>query len=417
MLIPLLLALQLVTSETVMEVRVHGNHTTPDAVVLALAGDVVGQPATDALIADVTDRLKRSGRFTGVEVRKRYRSIDDPNNIVLMIVVDERPGVSRDDPATGPWNIFRASGMWMPVLNYSDGYGFTYGARASFVGLLGRGTRVSMPYTWGGERRAQVELERSFERGPLARISLDGGIVRRENPHYEIGDARTEARLRVESAPRKWLRVGGVAGLGHVAFGEIDDRLSSVAVDAAVDTRVDPLFPRNAVLAQVKWEHDLFRGPVVLGGGDRGVRSGSFSRTTTDVRGYLGVGWNVLALRGVLTVPSAPLPPYEQALLGGASTLRGYDLGYRAGDNLAAASAEWWVPLTSPMNLGRVGIKAFADWGTVYPVGARLTRQTFDAGYGAGVFFTATVLSMNADVAWSEQGDFNFHFLLGMNLK
>ena len=60
------------------EVRVHGNHTTPNADVLAIVGEVVGKPATDALIAEVTSRLEKSGRFEGVEVRKRFRSIEDP---------------------------------------------------------------------------------------------------------------------------------------------------------------------------------------------------------------------------------------------------------------------------------------------------------------------------------------------------
>ena len=148
-----------------------------------------------------------------------------------------------------------------------------------------------------------------------------------------------------------------------------------------------------------------------------GERSGSFSRTTTDLHGYVGVGWNVLALRSVLIVPNVPPPPYEQALLGGASILRGYDFGYRAGDNLAAASAEMRVPLTSPLSIARIGIKAFADWGAVYPVGARLSDQQFDVGYGTGVFVTAALLTMSADMAWSERGDFNFHFLLGLNIK
>jgi hypothetical protein len=44
----------------VAEVRVHGNHTTPNADVLAIVGDVVGQPATDALVAEITTRLEKS---------------------------------------------------------------------------------------------------------------------------------------------------------------------------------------------------------------------------------------------------------------------------------------------------------------------------------------------------------------------
>jgi outer membrane protein assembly factor BamA len=418
MLLGLFLALQVVTTERVMEVRVHGNHTTPNAEILALVGDVIGQPATDTLIAAIADRLDRSRRFVAVDVRKRYRSIENPDDVVVMIVVDERPGVGAGGLMPGPWDRVTQSGMWAPVLNYADGYGFTYGARLTFVDL-GFGTRLSTPYTWGGERQAQAEVERSFERGPVSRVAVAGGITRRENPRYGIGDTRTGARARVEGNLRRWLRVGGSAGVADVDFGGADDRLTSAGVDAALDTRVDPTFPRNAVFAAIKWERVGFTGHAAASiGGAPGARRGSFSRTTTDVHAYVGVvRSSVLALRGTLVSASAPPPPYEQALLGGAARLRGYDLGYRAGDNLAAASAELRVPLTSPFNIGRVGVKAFADWGTVYPVGATLARQAFDAGYGVGIFATAAVLSLGLDVALTEHGDYKLHFLMGVKAK
>jgi hemolysin activation/secretion protein len=112
---------------------------------------------------------------------------------------------------------------------------------------------------------------------------------------------------------------------------------------------------------------------------------------------------------------SETLPPYEQALLGGTSLLRGYEFGYRAGDNLAAMSAEVRVPITSPMNLSRLGVKAFVDWGTVYPHGSKLKDQTFDRGIGGGVFLTATVIRMGLDVAWPRGGgSARWHFGLGV---
>src|SRR6188768_2443991 len=70
------------------EVRVHGNHTTPDADILGIVGDVVGQPATDQLIDGIQKKLEKSGRFDGVEVLKRFRSIENPDDVLLMIVVD-----------------------------------------------------------------------------------------------------------------------------------------------------------------------------------------------------------------------------------------------------------------------------------------------------------------------------------------
>ena len=60
--------------------------------------------------------------------------------------------------------------------------------------------------------------------------------------------------------------------------------------------------------------------------------------------------------------------------------LRGYEFGYRAGDNLAALSAEIRVPVTSPMNMGRLGVKAFLDAGTVYAAGSMISQQRFDRG-------------------------------------
>ena len=44
-------------------VRIHGNHTTPDAEVLTLAAVSPGDPATPDVESSVGERLERSGRF------------------------------------------------------------------------------------------------------------------------------------------------------------------------------------------------------------------------------------------------------------------------------------------------------------------------------------------------------------------
>ena len=120
--------------ETLGEVRVHGNHTTPDAEVLALAGLTVGSPVTDETIRQATQKLRTSGRFADVEVRKRYRSIDNPSDILVIVVVDEHAAVSDTDLTPGPLKRMRSLGMWLPILDYADGYGFTYGARIELRG-------------------------------------------------------------------------------------------------------------------------------------------------------------------------------------------------------------------------------------------------------------------------------------------
>jgi hypothetical protein len=386
---------------------VHGNHTTPDADVLALAGLSVGSPVSDQMLQQAEERLQRSGRFAGVEVRKRYRSIDNPSDILVIVLVDEHASVSADDLTPGPLKRIGGLGMWLPIVDYADGYGFTYGARVSFVDTLGPRSRISVPATWGGERKVAVEADRSFARGPISRLEGALSLSRRENPHFEIGDTRREARLRAERIVTPWLRLGGGARLTNVEFGDADESHVAPGVDVVVDTRTDPAFPRNAIHVIAGVEQLRFEGGP------------NVARWTSDVRGFVGlVGSSVLALRVSSSQASDPLPAYEQALLGGTPTLRGYELGYRVGDNLAAASAEVRVPLTSPLHVGRFGVKGFVDAGTAYPYGSKLSNQRFDRGVGGGVFFTATIVRAGLDVAWpvSTPGSSGarWHFGLGV---
>ncbi len=160
--------------EKITEVRVHGNHTTPDADILRLSGLTPGADASEAQLKEAERKLKATHRFEGVELRKRYLSITDPSQVLVMIVVDEHPAVSASDLTPGPFKKLRAMQMWMPILKHEDGYGFTYGARLAFKDSLGDRSRVSVPMTWGGERRIGLEAERSFD-GPISIVR--GGVV------------------------------------------------------------------------------------------------------------------------------------------------------------------------------------------------------------------------------------------------
>jgi outer membrane protein assembly factor BamA len=390
------------------EVRIHGNHTTPDADVLTLVGDVIGKPATDALVAEITKKLEKSGRFDGVEVRKRFRSIENPDDMLLMVVVDEVPAIDPVDLTPSPARKFLSSGMFMPILHSEDGYGLTYGARISFVDQLGSRSRISVPLTWGGERQAKVQLERAFKSGPVERVAGEYGIFQRENPHYEIDDRRIGYAARVESAPLRWLRIGGGGRWDDVHFGDLDDRVARVGADATIDTRVDPAFPRNAVFATFGVDRLTFQ-----------TDDFDAIQKKADIHGYVGLFKQVvLSLRGLSITSDHVLPAYEHPLLGGSANLRGYDAGYKAGDNLAAVSAELRIPITSPLSIGRFGVKAFVDAGTTYAVGEKLTDQHLDdRGIGGGVYLHLTLINVSFDVARSRQGDTQYHFGLGVTFK
>jgi hemolysin activation/secretion protein len=200
------------------------------------------------------------------------------------------------------------------------------------------------------------------------------------------------------------MRVGAGARIAHVDFGDgYEARHIAAGPQVTFDTRIDPLFPRNAIHARVDWQHVDFE-------------TGSAGVFETDARVYVGVTRRaVVALRGQLVRSDAPLPEAEQSLLGGYDSLRGYRTGHRVGDSLAAVSAEVRVPFGSALRVSQLGVKAFIDAGTVWNAGARLADQPFERGIGTGVFLGAAVMRLDLDVAWPEDGKPRVHFALGVS--
>ena len=182
-------------------------------------------------------------------------------------------------------------------------------------------------------------------------------------------------RVEADHAVVPWMRVGAGARIAHVEFGDsYDARQVAAGPHVTFDTRINPLFPRNAI-------HTTHRL------GAPRLRNRQRRTLEMDARGYIGVGRGpVVALRGQLVRSDAALPQPEQSLLGGYDSLRGYRAGYRAGDSLAAVSAELRVPLNSPLRVSQFGVKGFIDAGTVWNSGTRLGDQHFDRGIGGGVF-------------------------------
>ncbi len=392
-----------VAAERVVEIRVHGNHATPDDIILGLAGLAIDAPFIEQSLQEAAQRLQASGRFERVEVLKRFRSIDDPSQILVVILVDERPGTSPDGIIPGPLGRLLGQSMFAPILAFEDGYGFTYGARVSLVDAIGPRSRISIPLSWGGERQAAVEIERSLSGPILSRVFGAVALKRRENPFYEIGDTRRSVSVGVDRVLTPWLTAGATARVANVTFDDLDDSHRAFGARLTLDTRRDPVFPRNALYAQGGWERLDFDG-----------RDG-INRWTSDVDGYLGLfGPAVLALGIGLDRVSAPLPAYEQRLLGGGSTLRGYRAGTAVGDNLALASAELRMPLTSPLSVGRLGVKAFVDLGTVWQNGERLVDQQWSHGIGGGAFLSLTAFVAGVDIAWAENGKARAHVTLGV---
>jgi hypothetical protein len=384
--------------ETIHEIRVHGNAAVPDADIIKLAGISLGDPVDATSVTTIEKRLKESDRFETVEVRKRYRSLDDPTDVAIVLVVHERPGVTSAtstsaNPVSGSWNRLTNRLMFFPILSYADGYGFTYGGRVSTIDLLGAGERLSVPLTWGGTKRAALEAERSFKTGPISRVFSSFGIWNRENPHYDLDDQRVELKGRVERQFAQIVRVGLDASRSSVEFGSDNDEIWTIGTNVVLDTRSDPAFPGNAVVLGAGWSALNVRGL------DR------INRYDTDARGYLRVvGQAVLAGRIQYFNTDATLPPYERLLLGGSSNLRGFRTGTFAGDRMVVTSGEFRVPLTSVLNGAKLGVSVFMDAGKTVDIEASLKDAAWQKGAGAGVFIIAPLIKINFDVAYGLNG-------------
>jgi outer membrane protein assembly factor BamA len=393
--------------ETIAEITVHGNVVTTDDDVRRLAGLEVGMPVTAQTIGEATARLRAAKKFDTVEVRKRFASIEDPTKIAIVIIVNEGPvHIERTTDPDHPARVVKNRGpslMVLPIFDSEDAYGFSYGARFALPDPLGRQSRISFPLTWGGERLAAVEFDKRLERTRLVRFTGGVGVSQRTNPFFDEHDTRERIWARAEREFLKGVRIGATAGWDHVRFGgsgdpdDISANLARAGTDLIVDTRLDPMLAHNAVYGRASVEHLRFGGT-------------SANRFELDGRGYIGLfGQNVLVLRSYKADADAPLPPYLKILFGGIGTVRGFRSGSAAGDTMVAESAEVLVPLTSPLNIARLGVSAFVDAGTVYDKGQRFADQRLEKGVGGSVWVTATFIRMSVAVAHGLGGSTRVH--------
>jgi outer membrane protein assembly factor BamA len=395
------------STEVIAELLVHGNHLTPDEEVIRLAGVRVGDVVLPTTIDDVTARLRGAKRFESVQVLKRFASITDPSRITVVIIVDDGPvKVEMPHEPGAPVRVVRRNSltnfMIVPLLDGEDGYGFTYGAQLAYAHVAGRSSRLSFPLTWGGRRHAGMELERTFARGPFSRIQIGSAIQEERNPAYLENDTRRRLWITVER-PVGPLRLDAGTGWQHVSFAGADDDLKTVSAGATVDTRLSKLLPRNAVYLNTEWTR--------VGFGSGGVAN----RSHLEAQGDLGlIGQMVVEARVVREDTDRALPPYLKPLLGGWTNLRGFEAGSFAGDILAAGSLELRIPLSSPLNVARVGVSAFVDTGKSYDKGTRYHDVAYRTGVGGGVWVTAAVFHMGLAAAHGIGAGTRVNFDLGL---
>ena len=374
---------------TIAGIRFHGNYSIPDAELLRVVGVDIGDPLSADTLRLIEQRLRDHDQVGSVEIRERYRSLDDTSQVVLVIVIKESVSVAEKF-------------MFLPVFTWTDEYRITYGARFTIVDLLGAGERLSFPLTWGGEKQAAVEPSLQLDRAALTRLEGGFGVLRRTNPHFDIDDTRQHAWVR---GVKRWGVFEIDAGMewADVTFAELEGPQVTYGFGARLDTRQDTQLPRNAVYLGAGIEHlELLDDNM------------GFNRPELDIRGYKSfIGRSIIASQVYYRGTDGRLPAWERPFLGGAATVRGYDAGEFIGDNIMLASVELRVPLTPPLPVGLVGVDFFFDTGTVYGYGTSLDKAKFHNSVGGGVYFFVAFIGLKMDVAYDLDDSVHFHFSTG----
>ena len=400
-------------AEIVAAVQVHGNTLTSTEEIVRIAGVKVGEPFSDKLLADAEARLDAALELDSVDVLKRYASISDLTQVLVVIQVDEGP-VRIDIPdldspvpagKSPPVAVRRSrvNVMFVPILAGEDGYGFTYGAQFAISGHRNTRRRVVIPLSWGGDKRAAAEFQQEFASRLAPRVRSGVLIQRRTHPFFDLPADRRRIWGRAEWQLRREVRAGTeVAWQSSRLAGDTHDG-PSFGGDIVFDTRIDPVLPHNAVLVRTAIEQLRFdRSPTAV-------------RSEIDANAYIGVPRGaVLALRVLSIGASRSLPAYHKAILGGSSNLRGFRAGHAVGDSLVSGTAELRIPATSPVRMARFGYSVFMDVAAACDKGERFRDQRLHRGIGAGIWAAAPLFHLNFAVARGIASGTRAHFSAGL---
>ena len=414
--------------EVVASIRVQGNTLTPDEEIIKTSGLSEGAPFSDQLLTTAAEKLRATRRFERVEVLKRYGSIADPSQIVIFIRVDEGPVRVEAGalPGQAPHVVRRhkLNVMFVPILDAEDGYGLIYGVQFAVTGSPGATSRVVFPLSWGGDKRAGAEFQKEFSQRWAPRISTGAFIQRRPHPYFHSDAGRRRTWGRAEWKLLEPLHAGTTVAWQRASLLDRRDTTRSAGADIVLDTRADPMLPRNAIYARaavdrLSFPAGLKPGPTLSSSpGSTSVTTpgaASVVRTELEADGYLGLyRGSVLVLRALRQDASRSVPPYFKFILGGTDNLRGFRAGTAIGDTLAAGSIELRIPLSSPLNIARFGTSVFMDVGTTYDKGLRFHDQDLKKGVGAGVWATAAFFRISLMVAHGIGAGNRVHFGAGL---
>jgi outer membrane protein insertion porin family len=312
-----------------------------------------------------------------------------------------------------------------PSFSYTEENGFSYGPAVSTLNLAGRGIRLSARVFFGGASQRFARLTWPWITGNHVSLDFNGGLLQRDDTLNGFREKSweftpwlgtwfgTHGRLR---GTVSFFRMNSDVD-GQTLDPDNEDHFVRVAGAVGWDTRDSWRDPRHGWLNEVEVWHT---------GGD-----GSFWTANLDVRRYQPTARRQhVLLSGLLTLQSGTVgtevPGYFTYYLGGANSVRGYDVNALGpavhGKNQAIATAEYNFRLLDvarrdfwkwSFSLG-LQLALFSDLGLAWSEADEFAWRRFRGGVGAGVrILVPGAEQVRLDVGWSADGGLHFHFASG----
>jgi outer membrane protein insertion porin family len=363
---------------TVAEVTWTGANVTKDFVISRELRVRAGEPFSSATLADDVQRLENLGIFAGIQVA----------------------AIAAGDEVRVEY-YFRETPSYIPYLafTFTEENGWSVGPAISSVNLTGRNIQTAGRALFGGTNT--FLLNGHYPSIAAQHVSLDLALS------YLVRDdkIRDFEEQSVEVTPWIGNHLGENGRMAWSAsyFRMRSDRdgvtLSPSNVDefGRLGLRLGYDSRDSWVVPRAGWRNEI---EVIQSGGFMGGKA-DFLTFTTDVRKFLPLWGNTLAIGGLVTLQSGTvgekLPSYMDFRMGGANSIRGYDvdkLGRELfGKNQFIATAEWRrtiMPVREIPLLNwsfRIGVEGavFVDVGTAWSEPEELTGDRYRTGGGVGI--------------------------------
>jgi outer membrane protein assembly factor BamA len=385
--------------KTVSRIVISGNAVTRRYVIAREIETAVGEPLRVATVAADHVRLENLGLFASIDIVPT----DLGNAVELEYRVREMPWII-------PYIKFR----------YTEQDGWSLGPAVSSINLFGLGIRVSGNYLAGANNQFTLDVRWPWITGNHVSADLYGARLLRNDSLNEFEEKSDEITASVGTYLGRSGRLrGGLSFFrmqsdrdGITLTDENDDGFLRAAVSAGIDTRDSWRNPHSGwwseVLAVRTWgDGDWWLGEV-------------------DIRRYQPTWREQGFVLGVLGSHNTgqvgvDFPGYFQYRLGGANSVRGYDiekLGKELfGQNQFLATAEYRVvalnlrpiPVLKWAVSAGLSMAVFADYGHAWN-GSDLPDGGGKWGFGTGLRFLVPGVDMiRTDVAVGDDGVVYFH--------